>query len=146
MTFAYHVSPWTRDIREERSLLLAAGDEARARGDLNYAGFTTVTRITSMIAAGDPLEEVEQHASAGLAFMRQVKFGFCADILTTQLQLVRALRGRTSDIDSFSDPGFDEALFRSRLGADRALDLPMCWHWIRKLQAHFLAGSFFGGP
>jgi two-component sensor histidine kinase len=142
MTFAYHVSPWTRDIREERSLLLAAGDEARARGDLTYAGFTTVTRITSMIAAGDPLEEVEQQASAGLAYMRQVKFGFCADILTTQLQLVRALRGRTSDIDSFSDPGFDEVLFQSRLGADRALDLPMCWHWIRKLQACFFAGSF----
>jgi predicted ATPase/two-component sensor histidine kinase len=142
MTFAYHVSPWTRPIREERSLLLAAGDEARARGDLNYAGFTTVTRITSMIAAGDPLDEVEQQASAGLAYMRQVKFGFCADILTSQLQLVRALRGRTSNIHSFNDPGFDEALFQSRLGADRALDLPMCWHWIRKLQAHFLGGSF----
>ena len=142
MTFAYHVSPWTRDIREERSLLLAAGEEARARGDINYSGFTTVTRITSMIAAGDPLGEVEQQASAGLVYMRQVKFGFCADILTSQLQLVRALRGRTSDTDSFNDPGFDEALFESRLGADRALDLPMCWHWIRKLQAHFLAGSF----
>ena len=142
MTFAYHVSPWTRDIREERSLLLAAGDEARARGDINYAGFTTVTRITSMIAAGDRLEEVEQQASAGLAYMRQVKFGFCADILTSQLQMVRALRGRTSDIHSFNDPGFDEVLFQSRLGADRALDLPMCWHWIRKLQAHVLAGSF----
>jgi predicted ATPase/two-component sensor histidine kinase len=142
MTFAYHVSPWTRPIREERSLLLAAGDEARARGDINYAGFTTVTRITSMIAAGDPLEEVEQQASAGLAYMRQVKFGFCADILRSQLQLVRALRGRTLDINSFNDPEFDEALFESRLGADRALDLPMCWHWIRKLQARFLAGSF----
>jgi predicted ATPase/two-component sensor histidine kinase len=142
MTFAYHVSPWTRHIREERSLLLAAGDEARVRGDINYAGFTTVTRITSMIAAGDPLDEVEQQASAGLAYMRQVKFGFCADILTTQLQLARALRGRTSDIHSFNDPGFDEALFQSRLGADRALDLPMCWHWIRKLQVHVLAGSF----
>ncbi|WP_042445083.1 AAA family ATPase [Azospirillum sp. B510] len=144
MTFAYHVVPWTRDIRSERPLLLRAFEEAREVGDVTYGGFTSVTLITSMLAAGDPLATVQRTAEARLAHVRQVKFGLCVDILTTQLQLVRALRGRTGALGSFDGQGFDNAAFEARLLANPSLDIATCWHWIRTLQLRCIAGEMAG--
>ncbi|PWC57033.1 histidine kinase [Azospirillum sp. TSH7] len=141
MTFAYHVVPWTRDIRSERPLLLRAFEEAREAGDVTYGGFTSVTLVTSMLASGDPLATVQRTAEARLAYVRQVKFGLCADILTTQLQLVRALRGRTDALGSFDGKGFDNAAFEARLLANPSLDIATCWHWIRTLQLRCIAGE-----
>ncbi|KAA0596202.1 putative ATPase/two-component sensor histidine kinase [Azospirillum lipoferum] len=141
MTFAYHVVPWTRDIRSERPLLLRAFEEAREAGDVTYGGFTSVTLVTSMLASGDPLATVQRTAEARLAYVRQVKFGLCADILTTQLQLLRALRGRTDDLGSFDGHGFGNAAFEARLLANPSLDIATCWHWIRTLQLRCIAGQ-----
>ncbi|MBK1842687.1 AAA family ATPase [Azospirillum sp. YIM B02556] len=141
MTFAYHVVPWTRDIRSERPLLLRAFEEAREAGDVTYGGFTSVTLVTSMLAAGDPLATVQRTAEARLAYVRQVKFGLCADILTTQIQFLRALRGRTDALASFDGQGFDNAAFEARLLANPSLDIATCWHWIRTLQLRCIAGE-----
>ncbi|MBK3733682.1 AAA family ATPase [Azospirillum brasilense] len=141
MTFAYHVVPWTRDIRSERALLLRAFDEAREAGDVTYGGFTSVTLVTSMLASGDPLATVQRTAEARLAHVRQVRFGLCADILTTQLQLMRALRGQTDALDAFDGQGFDNAAFEARLLANPSLDIATCWHWIRTLQLRCVAGA-----
>ena len=141
MVFAYHVSPWTRDMRETRELLITAHEEARGRGDVTYGGFTAVTLITSMIAAGDPLLEVERAALSGLTFVRSVKFGFCADILIGHLRLIRQLRGETPNFASFDEPGFKEAGFEERLASTPGLELPACWYWIRKLQGRYFTGD-----
>ncbi|OYD82105.1 AAA family ATPase [Azospirillum brasilense] len=141
MTFAYHVVPWTRDIRSERALLLRAFEEAREAGDVTYGGFTSVTLVTSMLASGDPLATVQRTAEARLAYVRQVRFGLCADILTTQLQLLRALRGQTDAIGGFDGQGFDNAAFEARLLANPSLDIATCWHWIRTLQLRCIAGE-----
>ncbi|AWJ82200.1 histidine kinase (plasmid) [Azospirillum sp. TSH58] len=146
MTFAYHVVPWTRDIRSERALLLRAFEEAREVGDVTYGGFTSVTLVTSMLASGDPLATVQRTAEARLAYVRQVRFGLCADILTTQLQLLRALRGQTDaiggfDARKFGGQGFDNAAFEARLLANPSLDIATCWHWIRTLQLRCIAGE-----
>jgi predicted ATPase/two-component sensor histidine kinase len=142
MVFAYHVSPWTRDMRETRALLITAHEEARGRGDVTYGGFTAVTLITSMIAAGDPLRDVERAATSGLAFVRSVKFGFCADILVGHLRLIRQLRGETPSFSSFDEPGFEEARFEERLVSTPGLELPACWYWIRKLQGRYFSGDY----
>ncbi|ALG73026.1 histidine kinase [Azospirillum thiophilum] len=144
MTFAYHVVPWTRDIRSERPLLLRAFEEAREAGDVTYGGFTSVTLVTSMLASGDPLATVQRTAETRLAYVRQVKFGLCTDILTTQLQFVRALRGRTDALHSFDGQGFDDAAFEARLLANPSLDIATCWHWIRTLQLRCIAGDMAG--
>lgn len=144
MTFAYHVSPWTRDVRSERPLLLRAFEEARESGDVTYGGFTSVTLITSMLAAGDPLATVQRTAEVRLAYVRQVRFGLCIDILTTQLQMIRALRGLTDAPDRFDEPGFDNAAFEARLRANRSLDIATCWHAIRTLQLRCVLGDVAG--
>ncbi|WP_247887213.1 AAA family ATPase [Azospirillum sp. SYSU D00513] len=144
MTFAYHVVPWTRDVRSERALLLRAFEEAREGGDVTYGGFTSVTLVTSMLMAGDPLATVQRTAEVRLAYVRQVKFGLCADILTTQLQTLRALRGQTGALGSLDGPGFDNAAFEARLGANRSLDIALCWHGIRTLQLRCIDGDMAG--
>jgi len=141
MTFAYHVVPWTRDVRSERPLLLRAFEEARETGDVTYGGFTSVTLVTSMLAAGDPLATVQRTAETRLAYVRQVRFGLCIDILTTQLQTLRALRGLTDAPDSLDGPDFDDAAFVARLRANPSLDIATCWHWIRTLQLRCIAGE-----
>ncbi|MBP2227677.1 putative ATPase/two-component sensor histidine kinase [Azospirillum agricola] len=141
MTFAYHVVPWTRDVRSERALLLRAFDEAREAGDVTYGGFTSVTLVTSMLAAGDPLATVQRTAETRLAYVRQVRFGLCIDILTTQLRALRALRGLTDGPGSFDGPDFDGAAFETRLRANPSLDIALCWHWIRVLQVRCIAGE-----
>lgn len=141
MTFAYHVVPWTRDIRSERALLLRAFEEAREAGDVTYGGFTSVTLVTSMLASGEALATVQRTAEARLSYVRQVKFGLCADILTTQLQLLHALRGQTDAIGCFDGQGFDNAAFEARLLANPSLDIAICWHWIRTLQLRCIAGE-----
>ena len=88
-----------------------------------------------MDAAGNPLADVQQEAENGLDFARKAKFGYIADILVGQLQLIRALRGLTPSFYSFNDREFDEGRFEQYLEADPLLVFARCWYWIRKLQA-----------
>ncbi|WP_051329664.1 AAA family ATPase [Geminicoccus roseus] len=145
MCFAYHVLPWTRPMREGRPWLRQAFERAEEAGDLTYAGFSSCTLISNMLAAGDPLGEVQREAERKLAYVVRAKFGLIADIITTQLHLVRSLRGLTPVLGSFDDgPIFEEAAFERHLEADPGLCIAACWYWIRKLQARCVAGDVAG--
>ena len=97
--------------------------------------------VTHLLASGDPLDEVQREAEAGLDFARQARFGLVVDRITGQLQLIRTLRGLTPIFGRFDDAGFDEERFEQHLEADPRLALAACWYWIRKLQARVLAGD-----
>ena len=77
-----------------------------------------------------------------LAFMQKAKFGTMVDIVSTQLQLTRSLRGMTSELGSFVEAGFSEEALEQRL--EHEPRLATCWYWIHKLQAQFLAGDYHG--
>ncbi len=141
MCFSYHVMPWTRHIRAGLPLLRRAFDEAREAGDLTYMGFTSCTLVTSLLAAGEHLREVQAIAEGKLALIRRARFGLIATIIATQLQLVRALRGLTARLDSFDDATFCEDEVEAALLADPSLAIARCWYWIRKMQAHYVAGD-----
>ncbi|WP_250493931.1 AAA family ATPase [Caballeronia sp. GAWG1-1] len=144
MCFAYHVTPWTRHIRTNLPLLRRAFDAATESGDLTYTGFSSCTLITSLLAAGEPLADVEREAQERLSIVKSAKFGLIVDIITSQLRLIGHLRG-----DSVLLAGFDEAEFERRLEADASLAIAACWYWIRKQQwLHFaddIAGAAAAG-
>jgi tetratricopeptide (TPR) repeat protein len=71
-----------------------------------------------------------------------LRFGVVVCWITGQLGLIRSLRGLTAKFGSFDDGRFDEREFQRHLASQSALALPECWYWIRKLQAHFLAGDY----
>jgi len=95
LIFGHRVIPWTQPIRNGRSLVRRAFDVANKLGDLTFAAYSCDNRITNLLASGDPLGEVELEAKAGLDFARQARFGLVIDRITTQLRLIRALRGLT---------------------------------------------------
>jgi predicted ATPase/two-component sensor histidine kinase len=127
LAFAYHVAPWTGSMAQSLPLLRRAFDIAAEVGDLTYCGFCSCTLVTGLIATGAPLSEAQAEAEAKLRLMRQIRFGLVADIVTSQLGLLRRLRGLPSELE---DTGFE-----ARLQAEPGLAIANCWHWIRRLQA-----------
>src|SRR5262245_8164029 len=142
MTFGNVVLPWTRHIRAGRDLLRRAFEAANQSGDLNFAAYSCNHLNTNLLAAGDPLVQVQREAEEGLNFAEKARFGLVIDIISTQLRLIRTLRGLTTTFGCFNDAQFDELRVERRLSSDPVLAIAACWYWIRKLQARFFAGDY----
>jgi predicted ATPase/signal transduction histidine kinase len=136
--FAQMVNPWIRHFRTSIELQRRSFEATQQTGNLQTACFTYNATITLLLAAGEPLREVERSAEEGLAFALRAQFGLVADVLTTQLRLIRTLRGLTPGFSSFDGDDFNEAQFEQRL-SHPALALAAGWYWIRKLQGRFFA-------
>jgi PAS domain S-box-containing protein len=145
VSFGAVINPWTRHVQTGRQWVRRAFETANRLGDLTFAAYSRNNLITNLLAAGDPLAEVQREAEAGLDFARQARFGLVVVFITTQLQLVRTLRGLTPVFGRFDDTGFDEGRFERQLEADPGQSIATCWYWIRKLQARFFAGAYASG-
>ena len=142
MDFGGSVLPWTRHVRAGRDLVRCALDAANKLGDLTCAAHCGNQLNTNLLAAGDPLDEVQTEAERGLAFAQKARFGITIDFIATQLALIRTLRGLTPTFGSFDDEQFDERRIERRFSENPDLAFGECWYWIRKLQARFLAGDY----
>jgi PAS domain S-box-containing protein len=140
--FGNVVLPWTKHVRAGRDLVRRAFETANKVGDLTYAAYCGNQLNTNLLAAGDPLAEVEREAEHGLAFAQKARFGFVVDRIVTQLGLIRTLRGLTPTFGCFDDEQFDEPRFERHLSENPDLAFVECWYWIRKLQARFFAGNY----
>jgi PAS domain S-box-containing protein len=133
---------WTQHIRAGRDVLRRAFETAHTMGDLTYVAYASYSLTTNLLAAGDPLVEVQREAEQSLAFAQQMRFGLVVDIASTQLALVRTLRGLTPKFGSFDDLHFDERRMEHRFSENPDLARAECWYWIRRAQARYLAGEF----
>jgi hypothetical protein len=59
-----------------------AFEAANKIGDLTYAAYSCNALNTNLLAAGDPLAEVQREAENGLAFAQKARFGLVIDIIT----------------------------------------------------------------
>src|SRR5262249_21122533 len=107
-----------------------------------YAAYSCNYLITNLLAAGDPLVDVQREAEAGLEFAEKARFGLVIDRFVAQLGLIRTLRGLTPLFGCFNDERFDELRVERHLSSNPMLASPECWYWIRKLQARFFAGDY----
>ena len=119
-----------------------AFEAANRIGDLTRAAYTRNTLNSDLLFAGEPLPEVQGEAERGLAFVEKARFGLVIDIITTQLALIRMLRGLTLKFGCFDDGQFNELQMEYHLSSNPALAIATCWYWIRKLQARYLAGDY----
>lgn len=142
LAFGTRVMPWTRDIKTGRELQRRCFDVANRTGDLTFAVYSCFCLYANLLAAGDPLDDVQGEAETGLEFATKIRFGLVIDCITAQLGLIRTLRGLTARFGAFNDERFDELRFERHLASDRVLALPKCWYWIRKMQARFFAGDY----
>ncbi|HEX8109600.1 MAG TPA: AAA family ATPase, partial [Kofleriaceae bacterium] len=138
----YRILPWTKQPRDGVELARRAFDAAMETGDLTFAAYACNAPVTLSLLAGAPLTAILPESDAALAFMHKHKFGMMVDIVATNRQLIRSLRGMTRELGSFDDEAFAEAPFEQRL--DAAPSFPACWYWMHKVQARFLAGDHAG--
>ena len=133
---------WTRHLRAGRGPLRRAFEIAEKIGDLTFASYSRNNLNVNLIAAGDPLGEVQCEVERGLEFAQKLRFGLMIDILATQLGLVRTLLGLTTKFGSLEHEQLDEFQIERRFSENPDLAISECWYWIRKLQASFFAGDY----
>jgi predicted ATPase len=133
LNFGNAINPWTRHVRTSLDLLRSALNTAQEAGHLTFAAYSYAQLISAHLATGDPLNEVQRFAEAGLAFVQQTGFGTGVDLILGHLGLIRALRGLTPNLSLFNHAEFDETRFEQHLAADPALAMSACWYWTRKL-------------
>ena len=114
---------------------------ANKTGDLVYAACGHHL-TTNLLAAGEPLVDVQRDAENGLAVAQKAQFRFLIDIAATQLELIRTLRGLTPTFGSFDDGQLEELRIERRFTRNPDLAVAECKYWIRKLQARFFAGEY----
>ncbi|MET0285439.1 MAG: AAA family ATPase, partial [Polyangiales bacterium] len=131
--FSICVHPWTHHVASSVPLARRATEIALETGDLTFAAYGGPCLTTLLLASGRELAEVEAEAEAGLRVAREAKFAQIADMMVSQLQLIRTLRATAAP--------FDERAFERHLAGNPGLVMAACWYWIRKLQSRFLAGD-----
>jgi PAS domain S-box-containing protein len=140
--FAVQVLPWTRHVKAIRDLLHRAFEAANNIGDLTFAAFACSNLNANLLAAGDPLVEVQREVERGFEFVQKIGFGYAIDSLSPHLGLVRTLRGLTPKFGSFDDKELDELRLERRFASNPDLGPAEYGYWLRKLQARFIAGDY----
>jgi PAS domain S-box-containing protein len=142
MCFGNIVMPWVKHVLEGRDLVRHAFDTAYRTSDYTFAAYSVYQLLTNLIFAGDRLLEVQAEAEKSLEFARSARFGLVVDFITSQLQLVRTLRGLTEKFGCFNEEEFDESEFELHLANNPGLASPEFGHWALKTQARFVAGDY----
>jgi PAS domain S-box-containing protein len=137
--FAQFVLPWTKHIQGCRELIRRALEAATRAGDLIAAVYSFDNLNTNLLAAGDPLLQAQRQAEDGLQLAESAQFGH---VITTQLGLIRSLRGLTYKFGRLDDGQLNEVGLERHFAANPALKQPESWYWIRKLQARYFAGDY----
>jgi PAS domain S-box-containing protein len=128
-----HLAVCTKTMRQ-------AFESANNVGSLTWAVYSRLSLVTQLIAAGDSLVEVQSEAESSTALAQKAKFGLVTCMISTQLGIIRTLRGLTKEFGSFDHAEFDETEFECHLQSYPGL--VHFWYWTRKLQARFFAGDF----
>jgi PAS domain S-box-containing protein len=142
MSFGSLVLPWVKHALQGRDLVRRAFDTAHRVGDFTFAAYSLQQLFTNLLFVGDRLSEVQAEVESGLAFARRGRFGLVVDLIASQLQLVRTLRGLTRKFGYFDDEQFDETAFEQHLASNPVLADAEFGYWALKTQARFLAGDY----
>ncbi|UIN57565.1 trifunctional serine/threonine-protein kinase/ATP-binding protein/sensor histidine kinase [Pseudomonas kribbensis] len=138
LAFWLFAKRWAQPIRTCLEPLARIFEVANRTGDLPIAAFTGNSRVSNLLATGEPLAELHEEAERGLAYARKIGFGVVIDFIETQLAFIRMLRGQTPTFGSIGPGAFAE-----RHCEDHQTSLvAICWHWIRTLQACYFAGHY----
>ena len=151
LIWGHAILPLTRQVRASHGMLRRAFEVAIKTGDLTCAGFCCFQLNAQLLADGEPLAEIQREAEHGLAFAREIQFGLIIQIISGQLGLIRTLRGLTRTFGVLDRDQFDELPIEQRLADNPARSVPSDYkghaplvvgHWIRTLQARYLAGDY----
>jgi predicted ATPase/signal transduction histidine kinase len=132
------VNFWTKPLQTDLPYLREGFQASVELGDLTYACYCANHIVTVMITQGSPLQEVFAESEARLEFVRQARYAPVVDEIVSMQRFIQCMRGLTASLSTFDGPGFDEAAFEEHLREVRPLTV--CWYYILKLAARFMAG------
>jgi len=135
------VAFWSRSASSAIEAMRGAARAADDTGDLVCACYSRALVVAGRLLRGDALDALRHEAAQNVDFVREAHCGDMEELLRDQQRFIAALQGRTVALDSFTDASFDDAAFETGLGP-QSLPSMVCFHWILKLQLHFLAGEF----
>ena len=142
MCFGSVIVPSSKHARHGRDLVRHAFNVAYRMSDFTYAAYSLTQLVTNFLAVGDSLAEAQMEAEKGVEFARRARVGLVVDILRSDLQLIRTLRGLTNKFGSFNDQEFDEAAFERHLASNPAFEEAGFGYWTLKAEARFFAGDY----
>jgi PAS domain S-box-containing protein len=142
VVFGSMIIPWARHLKTGHDVLHRAIEVGLSIGDPKFAIGCRLTLQTNMLERGDQLADVERVAQHHLELALKMGYGLLIEGITTQLGLVRTLRGLTWKFGCFDDERFEEAAAERRFASNRNLQQSECRYWICKLQACFFAGDY----
>ncbi len=134
------VLSWTKPLAASIAYLRKAYRLGVETGDVFFASDIAFDIIDRLILTGANLGDVWHEAEQFADFARRLRFRQGAERLLMQQRFIAALGGRTANLSTFNDAGFDEASFEAQL-ADR-LPSMACWYWILKVEARFLSHDY----
>ena len=134
------VALWTQPIATAIHFMRAAFRTATETGDLSTAYYSMFHSVTDLLLRNDPLDVVWRESEIALDFARKARYGDVADIIVSQQRFIATMQGRTATFSTFSDAQFDEVAFEVQLTG--RMPMLICWYWILKLKARFLAGDY----
>ena len=74
--------PWTQHVRAGRDLVRSCASMSRTRSAISrLRRYSCLTLNTNLLAAGDPLVDVQREAERGLEFAQKTRFGLVIDII-----------------------------------------------------------------
>lgn len=126
---------WTRPIAEAIACLDTGFKVALEAGDLVFACYTREHRLTNLVTAGHPLDEVWRESLASIDFVRKSKFRHVVHTISSLQVYVQALAGNAS-----GEAPIDEAALEAAI-REAGLPIVQCWHLILQMQRHYLLGQ-----
>lgn len=135
--FAAFTMPWFKHLPLCQPLMTQAFQIGSSKGDMAFAAYNLRNLITHLLMSGVPLVQVQQEAEQAMTFARKIELGLPAERFIGQLALVQALRG----LPTGQDPA-DEAWAMGEFEDHPQMAMMVCYHWVFRLQEHFLAGDF----
>ncbi|HET9238346.1 MAG TPA: AAA family ATPase [Oligoflexus sp.] len=130
--FGNVVNPWTQPMRSNIPYVKAALPAAKEVGDLAGACYSCNHLVSTLLALGEPLNEVLATTEKSLQFVQTMNYSAIADILMSQQRLILTLQGKTLP--------FDEEALNARICSSQ-MALLKFWHHTWKLQAAYLLGQ-----
>ncbi|WAS93232.1 AAA family ATPase [Nannocystis punicea] len=112
-------------------------------GDLAFASYSCIHLISTKLARGDELEELEEEIDQNLKLMERTNERMTTLILKGAKQVIATLKGLTAGWNSWDSEGFDEAAFL-RTGEENKLSTVVGWYYTLKQQLCYLYGDFAG--
>jgi PAS domain S-box-containing protein len=132
---------WTQPVATAIEFIQMSIRTAMEAGDLTYACYAMYHSVILMLVRNDPLDAVWRESEVAVDFVHKSKFRDMEDIIVPQQRFIAAMQGRTAALSTFGDAQFDEAAFEAQLLAGDRMPTMICWYWITKAKARFLAGD-----